>query len=71
MVHLVQPDGSCIRIRYDEPLNIIKLPVNVALLSEEERRLLLTKRKPKSKVIIAEEFNDDFDGNKYLNFKKK
>ncbi|XP_020287662.1 39S ribosomal protein L55, mitochondrial [Pseudomyrmex gracilis] len=67
---LVLPDGSSIDMEYHEPRKIIVLPLNIAELSEEEMKIRLAKRKPKSKIVIAEEIEDSFDENRYLNLKK-
>ncbi|XP_018345208.1 PREDICTED: 39S ribosomal protein L55, mitochondrial [Trachymyrmex septentrionalis] len=67
---LVFSDGSSIEIEYHEPRKIIVLPLNLAELTEAERKRRLEMRKPKTKIVIAEEFEDNFDENRYLNFKK-
>ncbi|XP_059476731.1 large ribosomal subunit protein mL55 [Neocloeon triangulifer] len=66
---LVLPDGSSIRIRYDEPRQIITLPVDLTLLTESERKARLERRKPKEKIKIEDDYDDDFDPTKYLNKK--
>lgn len=64
---LVQPDGSTITIEYAVPRKIIILPLNVATLSEQEKKLRLERLKPKSKIVIKEEYiEDDFDAFKYI-----
>ncbi|EEB11792.1 glutamyl-tRNA amidotransferase [Pediculus humanus corporis] len=68
---VVEPDGSTYTVRYHEPRKIIKLPLDLSKLSEEERNYYLQKRKPKKKVIVEESFDDNFDSNKYLNLLKK
>lgn len=68
---LVLPDGSSITIEYNVPRKIIILPLNIAELSEEERKLKIDARKPKTKVVITEEIQDDFDEFKYVNLKKR
>ncbi|XP_015607928.1 39S ribosomal protein L55, mitochondrial [Cephus cinctus] len=68
---LVNPDGSSIIIPYHEPRGIIKLPLDIFTLSEAERKARLERRKPKTRVKIDEDIEDDFDVTKYLNFKKK
>lgn len=67
---LVFSDGSSIEIDYFEPRKIIILPLNLAELTEQQKKARLEMRKPKTKVVIAEEIEDSFDENKYLNFKK-
>lgn len=67
---VVFSDGSSIEIDYHEPRKIIRLPLNIAELSEQQQKERLKLRKPKSKIVITEEFEDSFDENKYLNFKK-
>ncbi|XP_066593178.1 large ribosomal subunit protein mL55 [Prorops nasuta] len=69
---LVFPDGSSINIDYHEPRKIIKLPLDLSTLTEEQRKLRLMKRIPKSKVAIKEEEDDiGFDETKYLKKRKK
>lgn len=66
------PDGSTIYIRYHEPVGIIKLPLDLSTLTEEQRRERLTRRIPKTKVKAVEEIEDiDFDENRYLKLQKK
>ncbi|XP_015182833.1 PREDICTED: 39S ribosomal protein L55, mitochondrial [Polistes dominula] len=68
---LVLPDGSSLNIEYNTPRKIIVLPFNIAELSEEEQKIKIENRKPKTKVTIMEEIQDDFDGFKYVNMKKR
>ncbi|XP_004926447.1 large ribosomal subunit protein mL55 [Bombyx mori] len=65
------PDGSTINVRYHEPRKIIKLPLDLSLLSEDERKARLEKRKPKKKVKITEDLGDSFNAKKYLKYIKK
>uniref|UniRef100_A0A8D8UQ32 39S ribosomal protein L55, mitochondrial n=1 Tax=Cacopsylla melanoneura TaxID=428564 RepID=A0A8D8UQ32_9HEMI len=67
---LVFPDGSTINIRYFEPRSIITLPLDLSKLTEEERKLRLERRKPKSKIVIEEDLNDSFNPNKYIKYVK-
>ncbi|XP_067008115.1 large ribosomal subunit protein mL55 isoform X2 [Anabrus simplex] len=68
---VVAPDGSSINIRYNEPRAIIKLPLDLSTLSELERKLRIERRKPKEKLKIEEDIEDDFDANKYIHLIKK
>ncbi|KAF4518231.1 hypothetical protein B566_EDAN006912 [Ephemera danica] len=68
---LVLPDGSSIRIRYHEPRKIIKLPLDLSKLSEEEKRLRLERRKPRQKLQVMEDIEDSFDASQYLNLINK
>lgn len=68
---LVNPDGSSINIRYHEPRKIIRLPLDLSLLSEAERKARVEKRKPKTRVKIEEDIKDNFSANKYLKYMKK
>ncbi|XP_050299328.1 39S ribosomal protein L55, mitochondrial [Anthonomus grandis grandis] len=68
---LVQPDGSTYTIRYPEPRRIIKLPLNIWTLTEAQRKERLEKRKPKKKVVIDDDLDDDFNSAKYLKYIKK
>lgn len=69
--NVVLPDGSSINIRYHEPRRIIKLPLDLSQLTDEERKIRLEKRKPRKKVKITDEIDDDFNAKKYLKFIKK
>jgi len=40
-------------------------------LSEEERAIILARRKPKQKVVVEEEIEDEFDVNQYSHLWKK
>ncbi|KAK2581573.1 hypothetical protein KPH14_002082 [Odynerus spinipes] len=66
---LVFSNGSSINIEYHEPRKIIVLPLNLSELSEAEQKMRLEKRKPKSKIVLTDEIQDDFDEFKYI--KKK
>ncbi|XP_063229959.1 large ribosomal subunit protein mL55 [Bacillus rossius redtenbacheri] len=68
---LVLPDGSSIAMRYSEPRKIIRLPLDLSTLTEEERRVRLEKRKPRKKLKIVEDVEDSFDVNKYVKYIKK
>ncbi|KAF5306140.1 hypothetical protein FQR65_LT07416 [Abscondita terminalis] len=68
---VVKPDGSTINVRYHEPRQIIKLPLNIWTLSEAERKHRLELRKPKQKVKYEDDIDDDFDSKKYLNYMRK
>ncbi|KAJ8315893.1 hypothetical protein KUTeg_006551 [Tegillarca granosa] len=68
---LVLPNGATINIRYKEPRQIIKLPLDIATLSPEERALRLQKRKPKVKREKIVDIGDDFDRKKYSHLLKK
>uniref|UniRef100_A0A0N4U7G0 39S ribosomal protein L55, mitochondrial n=1 Tax=Dracunculus medinensis TaxID=318479 RepID=A0A0N4U7G0_DRAME len=50
-VTIMKPDGSTIEIRLDEPLHFVQQPIDLKLLTKEERRVRLAARKPKVKVI--------------------
>ncbi|CAH0727871.1 unnamed protein product, partial [Brenthis ino] len=68
---VILANGASINIRYHEPRKIIKLPLDLMLLSEEERKLRLERRKPKRKVKIAESVEDNYNARKYLKYIKK
>ncbi|KAJ8910390.1 hypothetical protein NQ315_003511 [Exocentrus adspersus] len=68
---LINPDGSTITIRYFEPRQLIKLPLNVWTLSEADRKARLEQRKPKKKVKVEDDLEDAFDSKKYLKYFKK
>ncbi|XP_055616096.1 39S ribosomal protein L55, mitochondrial [Toxorhynchites rutilus septentrionalis] len=68
---VVLPNGSTININYHEPRRIIKLPLDLSLLSEAERKARLEKRKPKRVIQIEDEVDDSFNARKYIKFIKK
>ncbi|XP_034824931.1 large ribosomal subunit protein mL55 [Maniola hyperantus] len=68
---VVLANGASINIRYHEPRKIIKLPLDLSTLSEDERKARLEKRKPKRKVKITEFVEDNFNAKKYLKYLKK
>lgn len=50
---------------------MLQLPLDLSLLSEDERKARLEKRKPKKKVKITEDLGDSFNAKKYLKYIKK
>uniref|UniRef100_A0A0C9R467 MRpL55_0 protein n=1 Tax=Fopius arisanus TaxID=64838 RepID=A0A0C9R467_9HYME len=68
---LVESDGSSTSIQYHEPRKIIQLPLDITLLSEQERRARIEGRKPKTQVVVEEDIEDDFDASKYLKMKTR
>ncbi len=76
-VFLIRPDGSSIRIKHPEPVSILKLPIDINKLSEEDRKKALQRRQMsiKGKKQVDDHFNFDnttkvnFDPRKYI--KKK
>ncbi|XP_046960217.1 39S ribosomal protein L55, mitochondrial [Vanessa cardui] len=68
---VVLPNGASINIRYHEPRQIIKLPLDLSTLPEEERKARLEKRKPRRKVKITDSVEDNFNAKKYLKYMKK
>lgn len=49
----------------------MQLPLDLSTLSEAERMARLERRKPKKKVKIEEDIEDDFDARKYVHLLKK
>ncbi|KAI8428601.1 hypothetical protein MSG28_007339 [Choristoneura fumiferana] len=68
---VVLSDGSSFNIRYHEPRKIIMLPLDLSQLTEEERKIRIDKRKPRKKVKVTEDVEDNFNAKKYLKFMKK
>ena len=67
---MVYPNGSTSIIRYHEPRAVIQLPLDLSTLTEAERKERIERRKPKTKVVIEEEIEDDgFDESRYIKFK--
>lgn len=52
-------------------LFLFQLPLDLSLLSEEEKKMRLDKRKPKKKVKIVDDIQDDYNAKKYLKYMKK
>lgn len=48
-----------------------QLPLDLATISEEERKRRIEARRPKQKVKVVEELDDKFDNSKYLKYFKK
>jgi len=65
---VVLPNGSTINIRYHEPRQIIRLPLDLSTLTDAERKGRLEKRKPRQKIRIEEDLEDTFNSNKYFTF---
>ncbi|XP_073819960.1 mitochondrial ribosomal protein L55 [Musca autumnalis] len=68
---VVLPDGATINIRYGEPRKIIKLPLDLSTLTEAERKARLEARKPRRKINVVEEVEDNFNAKKYMKYIKK
>ncbi|XP_035891556.1 39S ribosomal protein L55, mitochondrial [Anopheles stephensi] len=68
---MVLPNGATINLSYHEPRRIIKLPLDLSLLTEAERKARIEKRKPKLKIRIDDDVEDTFNANKYLKYMKK
>ncbi|GJQ80369.1 hypothetical protein Trydic_g12233 [Trypoxylus dichotomus] len=58
---VINTDGSSYTTRYEEPRQIIKLPINIWTLSEAERKQRLDQRKPKKKVKIEDDLETTYD----------
>lgn len=68
-VLLVKKDGSTIHIRYREPRRMLEMPVDLDVLSPEERRARLRKREAQFRDKKEEpELGDDFDVERYKQF---
>ncbi|XP_037077756.1 39S ribosomal protein L55, mitochondrial-like [Pollicipes pollicipes] len=68
---VVLADGSTVTTRYHEPRKIIRLPLDVSTLSEQQRLLRLQRRKPRQKVTMEEDVDDSFDASRYQKFWKR
>lgn len=49
----------------------LQLPLDLSQLTEEERKIRIDKRKPRKKVKVIEDIEDNFNAKKYLKFMKK
>ncbi|CAF0793716.1 unnamed protein product [Didymodactylos carnosus] len=65
--YLVLPDGSTIRIRYNEPRRLIKLPVDIASLSEKDQKSRLLRRSASQKEKIETSIDTSYDPLAYIN----
>ncbi|CAF0724166.1 unnamed protein product [Adineta steineri] len=65
--YLVLPDGSTIRIRYSEPRHLVKLPVDIASLSEKEQKTRLLRRTAAQKERVETTLDTAYDPSAYLN----
>ncbi|GMT26084.1 hypothetical protein PFISCL1PPCAC_17381, partial [Pristionchus fissidentatus] len=65
-IQLVRPDGSTIGVRAPEPLKMFAMPIDLKQLSEDERLQMLAARKPKTKAIVQESIDDNFDAGAYM-----
>ena len=61
---LVRPDGSSIRIRYSEPIGILKLPFDLSTVDEVERKKRLIRRQMVSKKVVLKNDDDEINFNK-------
>lgn len=52
-------------------ISIPQLPLDLSTLSEAERKSRLEARKPRKKVKILEEVEDNFNAKKYMKYIKK
>jgi len=68
---VVLQNGSTICIRYHEPRCLIKMPLDLSTMSEEDRQRHLERRRPKKKVKIVEDVEDSFDLASYTHLWKK
>ncbi|KAI6206820.1 Dolichol-phosphate mannosyltransferase subunit 1 [Aphelenchoides besseyi] len=63
---LMQPDGSTIDGRFNEPRCLIRMPVDLRTATDDEKRRRLALRKPQSKQIKDDIVDDNFDATDYL-----
>lgn len=66
-VLFVNPDGSTIQCRHERPHDIIKLPVDLNMLSQEQKAERLKRRQPQKKVEEIDDGLEDvqFDQRQY------
>ncbi|VDN82001.1 unnamed protein product [Brugia pahangi] len=69
-VTLLHTDGSTIRIRAAEPLDLIQMPFNVDTLTDEERRFLEMKRHKTRKLSKRRE-TVKFNADEYIDLWRK
>ncbi|XP_048758143.2 39S ribosomal protein L55, mitochondrial-like isoform X2 [Ostrea edulis] len=68
---VVLPNGATINVRYPQPRQIIKLPIDITKLSPEEQAALKRRRQPKTEIEVEKEIEDNFDRRKYLQYMNK
>ncbi|KAI6175524.1 hypothetical protein M3Y97_00698600 [Aphelenchoides bicaudatus] len=70
-ITLMNPNGSTMGARYKEPCRLVRLPVDLRIAAEDEKRQRLALRKPQVKQLKEEFIDDNFDADDYLNLIKK
>ncbi|KAH7721898.1 Protein MRPL-55 [Aphelenchoides avenae] len=70
-VMLMRPDGSTIMGRCAEPRRFLQLPVDMTVLTEDERRQRIAGRKRKVKQVKEECIDDNFDLDTYASLFKQ
>lgn len=69
---LVFSDGSTINFRYNEPRQLVKLPLTLDELEDSEKKKWLVRRRIKEVQVKEEDKSDvKFDKNKYINILRK
>jgi len=65
-ITLMNPDGSTVNGRFVDPCKFIRLPVDLRVANEDEKRQRLALRKPQVKQPKEESIDDNFDADDYL-----
>lgn len=67
---MLKPDGELITARSIEPRYLIKMPADLKLLTDDEKRMRLASRKKKVIEINEDIIEDNFDDSKYFSYWK-
>jgi hypothetical protein len=67
-VTTVLPDGSTITVKYKEPKNLIRFPLDLETATAEQKRIVAQMRRPKTKLNTIEDKGKAFDPMKYVKY---
>merc|ERR1719219_2902501 len=54
-VTAVLPDGSTITVKYKEPKNLIRFPLDLETATAEQKKIIAQMRRPKTKLTVVED----------------
>jgi len=62
----VLPDGSTISVKYPTPMQLIRFPIVMETATEEDKRKINLRRRPKQTLVVQEDRGSSFDPMKYV-----